>query len=240
MSNSLRPHGLQYARLPCPSPTPGAYSNAHPLSQWCHLTISSSVVPFSSCLQSFPASRSFQMRLLDWEKKQFQTGCKDGTVFQETAKLHLRKKGEGNILNNLGMAQNFICHVRIPGEKNGRRKHEVGGTKKYGNFYNNITNHRRRQWHPTPVLLPGKAHGQKSLVGCSPWGRWGSDTTEQLHFHALEKEMATHSSVLAWRIPGMGEPGGLPSMGSHRVGHDWSDLAANYVCRYNKTFGAVS
>ena len=46
------------------------------------------------------------------------------------------------------------------------------------------------------------------------------------HFHALEKEMATHSSVLAWRTPGMGEPGGLPSMGSHRVGHDWSDLAA--------------
>ena len=45
-------------------------------------------------------------------------------------------------------------------------------------------------------------------------------------FHALGKEMATHSSVLAWKIPGMGEPGGLPSMGSHRVGHDWSDLAA--------------
>ena len=47
-----------------------------------------------------------------------------------------------------------------------------------------------------------------------------SETTERLHFHALEKEMATHSSVLAWRIPGTGEPGGLPSMGSHRVGHD--------------------
>ena len=46
------------------------------------------------------------------------------------------------------------------------------------------------------------------------------------HFHALEEEMATHSSILAWRIPGMGEPGGLPSTGSHRVGHDWSDLAA--------------
>ena len=46
------------------------------------------------------------------------------------------------------------------------------------------------------------------------------------HFHALEKEMATHSSVLAWRIPGTGEPSGLPSMGSHRVGHDWSNLAA--------------
>jgi len=53
-----------------------------------------------------------------------------------------------------------------------------------------------------------------------------SDFTFPFHFHALEKEMATHSSVLAWRIPGTGEPGGLPSMGSHGVGHDWSDLAA--------------
>ena len=52
------------------------------------------------------------------------------------------------------------------------------------------------------------------------------DFTFTFHFHALEKEMATHSSVLAWRIPGMGEPGGLPSLGSHRIGHDWSDLAA--------------
>ena len=53
-----------------------------------------------------------------------------------------------------------------------------------------------------------------------------SDFTFTFHFHALEKEMATHSSVLAWRIPGMAEPGGLPSMGSHKVGHDWSDAAA--------------
>ena len=55
---------------------------------------------------------------------------------------------------------------------------------------------------------------------------WLSDFTFTFHFHALEEEMATHSSVLAWRIPGTGEPGGLPSMGSHRVGHDLSDLAA--------------
>ena len=53
-----------------------------------------------------------------------------------------------------------------------------------------------------------------------------SDFTFTFHFHALEKAMAPHSSVLAWRIPGTGEPGGLPSMGSHRVGHDWSNLAA--------------
>ena len=58
VSNCLQPHGLQHARLPCPSPTPGACSNSSPSSQWCHPTISSSVVPFS-CLQSFPASGSF-------------------------------------------------------------------------------------------------------------------------------------------------------------------------------------
>ena len=136
-------------------------------------------------------------------------------------------------------------------------------------FSPTLDDSRRRQWHPTPVLLPGKSHGRRSLVGCSPWGCEESDTTERLlfdfslscigegngnplqcsclenprdrgawwaavygvaqsrtrlsdftftfHFHALEKEMATHSSVLAWRIPGIGEPGGLPSMGSHRV-----------------------
>ena len=59
MSDSLRPHGLQHARLPCPSPTPGIYWNSCSLSWWSHPTISSSVVPFSSCLQSFPASVSF-------------------------------------------------------------------------------------------------------------------------------------------------------------------------------------
>ena len=93
----------------------------------------------------------------------------------------------------------------------------------------------RRQWHPTPVLLPGKSHGERSLVAFSPWGHEESDTTEwftfTFHFHALEKEMATHSSVLAWRIPGTREPGGLPSMGWHRVGHDWSDLAAAAAAR---------
>ena len=59
MSDSLQPHGLQQARLPCPSPTPGAYSNSCPSHRWCHPTISSSVIPFSSLLQSFPASGSF-------------------------------------------------------------------------------------------------------------------------------------------------------------------------------------
>ena len=88
----------------------------------------------------------------------------------------------------------------------------------------------RRQWQPTSVLLPGKSHGWRTLVGYSPWGLKESDMTEWLHFHfslsCIGEGNATHSSVLAWRIPGTGEPGGLPSMGSHRVGHDWSNLAA--------------
>ena len=91
----------------------------------------------------------------------------------------------------------------------------------------------RRKWQPTPVFLPGKSHGRWSLVGCSPWGREESDTTEKFtftfHSYALEKKMATHSIILAWRMPGTEEPGGLPSIGSHRFGHDWSDLAAAAV-----------
>ena len=61
MSDSLSPHGLQHNRPLCPSPTPGVYSNSYPSSQWCHPTIWSSVIPFSSCLQSFPALGSFPM-----------------------------------------------------------------------------------------------------------------------------------------------------------------------------------
>ena len=83
---------------------------------------------------------------------------------------------------------------------------------------------RRRQWHPIPVLLPGKSMDGgawwAALHGVAmSWTRL-SDFTFTFHFHALEKEMATHSSVLAWRTPRMAEPGGLLSMGSHRVGQD--------------------
>ena len=75
-----------------------------------------------------------------------------------------------------------------------------------------------------------KSHAWRILVGCSPWGLKESEMTERLHFHfslsCIGEGNGTHSSVLAWRIPGMVEPGGLPSLGSHRVGHDWSHLAA--------------
>ena len=85
---------------------------------------------------------------------------------------------------------------------------------------------RRRQRQPTPVLLPGESHGWRSLVGCSPWGCKESDMTERLHFHfslsCIGEGNGNPLQCSAWT----GEPGGLPSMGSHRVGHDWCDSAA--------------
>ena len=102
---------------------------------------------------------------------------------------------------------------------------------------------RRSRWHPTPVLLPGESHGQRSLVavvhGVAKSRTQLSDFTFTFHFHALEKEVATHSSVLAWRIPGTGEPGGLLSVGLHRVGHDWSDLAAAAAAALTKLISEI-
>ena len=80
------------------------------------------------------------------------------------------------------------------------------------------------QWHPTPVLFPRKSRGRgawwAAIHGVAGSRTRLSDFTSTFHFHASEKETATHSSVLAWRIPGTGEPHGLPSVGSHGVRHD--------------------
>ena len=96
----------------------------------------------------------------------------------------------------------------------------------------------RRQWHPILQYsclenpMDGGAWWAAVYGVAKSWTQL-SDFIFALHFHALEKEMATHSSVLAWRTPGTGEPGGLQSKGLHRVGHDWSDLAAAYIqCRH--------
>ena len=104
----------------------------------------------------------------------------------------------------------------------------------------------RRQWHPTPVLFPGKSHGQRSLVGCSPWGREESDTTERLHFHfslsCIGEGNDNPFQCSCLENPRDGEPGGLKSMGSHRVGHYWSDLAAveASVCKNAFSFKILS
>ena len=101
----------------------------------------------------------------------------------------------------------------------------------------------RRQWQPTPVLLPGKFRDGGAwwaeVHGVAKSRTWLSDFSFPFHFHALEKEMATHSSVLAWRIPGTGKPDGLPSVGSRRVGHDWSDLAAAAAAAAGSLLGSL-
>ena len=90
---------------------------------------------------------------------------------------------------------------------------------------------RRRQWHPTPVLLPGKSHGWRNLVGCSPWGREESDTTERLHFHfSLSRIGEGNGNPLQCSCLENPRDGGAwwaAVYGSHRVGHDWSDSSSS-------------
>ena len=109
MSNSLWPHGLQHARLPCSSPTPWVCSNSHPLSWWCHPTISSSFIPFSSCLQSFPGSGSFLMsRLFAWRGQSigasapifFPMNIQNWFPFGLTGFISLQSKGLSRVFSN--------------------------------------------------------------------------------------------------------------------------------------------
>ena len=100
-----------------------------------------------------------------------------------------------------------------------------------------VSNDRRRQWHPTPVLLPGKSHGWRSLVGFGPWDCWvrhdWATSLSLFTFMHWRRKWQPTPVFLPGESRGMGEPGGLPSMGSQRVGHDWSDLAAAAAVRYD-------
>ena len=110
MSNSLRPHELQHARPPCPSPTPGVHSDSRPLSRWCHPAISSSVVPFSSCPQSLPASESFPMsQLFAWGGQStgvsalasfLPRNTQDGSPSEWTGWISLQSKGLSRVFSN--------------------------------------------------------------------------------------------------------------------------------------------
>ena len=122
MSNSLQPHGLQHARLPCPSPNPGAYSNSRPLSQWCHPTISSSLVPFSSCIQSFPASRSFPMSQffalggqsigVSATASVLQMNIQDWFPLGWTGWISLQSKGLSRVFSNITVQKHQFFHAQ--------------------------------------------------------------------------------------------------------------------------------
>ena len=108
VSDSLQPHGLKHPRLPCPSPTPRAYSNPCPSSWWCHPTISSSVVPFSSCLPSFPASGSFPMsqffasggQSIEASAWVLPINIQDSFPLELTGSISLQSKGLSRVFSN--------------------------------------------------------------------------------------------------------------------------------------------
>ena len=143
-----------------------------------------------------------------------------------------KEKKQGNLQNEVEFVLTSVRTLMLESQAWLFKTFYWSTTKWFGYIY---AYSRRRQWHPTPVLLPGKyspmdgGAWKPAVHGVAEGQTWLSNFTFPFHFHALEKEMATHSSVLAWRIPGMTEPGGLPSIGSHRVGHDWSDLGAAAV-----------
>ena len=128
MSDSLRPHELQHARLPCPSPTPRVYSNSCPSSRWCHPAISSSVVPFSSCPQSIPTSGTFPMsQLLAWGGQS--TGVSALTSFlpkksqgwspsEWTGWTSLQSKGLSRVFSNTTVQRHQFFSAQLSSQSN--------------------------------------------------------------------------------------------------------------------------
>ena len=123
VSNSLRPHELQHARSPCPSPTPGVHSNSRPLSWWCHPSISSSVIPFSSCPQSLPASESFPISQLFASGGQsigvstsasvLPTNTQDQSPLEGTNWISLQCKGLSRVFSNTIVQKNQFFGAQL-------------------------------------------------------------------------------------------------------------------------------
>ena len=128
MSDSLRPHELQHARPPCPSPTPRVKSNSHPPSQWCHPAISSSVVPFSSCPQSLPASESFPLsQLFAWGGQStgvsalasfLPKNTQDWSPLELTGWLSLQSKGLSRVFFNTTVQKHQFFGIQLSSQSN--------------------------------------------------------------------------------------------------------------------------
>ena len=186
--NSLWPHGLQHARLPCPSPSSRACSNSCPLSQQRHPTISSSVAPFSSCPQSFPASGSFLR--IRWPRYwSFYLVLNICLLYSRPAHDGLLN-GHGKEWNTLFLKARDAILKEFPRQLSGKestcqcrrhRRHELDP------WVGKIL--WRRAWQTTPVFLPGESHGQRSQVGYSPQGHKELDMTEQLCMFACHSKM---------------------------------------------------
>ena len=128
VSDSLRPHESQHARPPCPSPTPGVHSNSRPLSRWCHPAISSSVVPFSSCPQSLPASESFPMsQLFAWGGQSIRVSAlasflpkntQDWSPLEWTGWISLQSKGLSRVFSNTTVQKHKFFGAQLSSQSN--------------------------------------------------------------------------------------------------------------------------
>ena len=212
MSNSLWPHELQHARLPCLSLSPGVCSNSCPLSQWCRPTISHPM--FFLFLPAFNLSK--HQSLFQWVSFSHRVAKNIGALNSAstiqgwfplgwTGFISLQSQGLSRVFSSTTVQKHPFFSAQL-------------------SLYSNSHMTTRKTIALTRCTFVGKV--MSLLFNMLSRFVILSDFTFTFYFHALEKEMVTHSSVLAWRIPGMGEPDWLPSMGSHRVGHDWSDLAA--------------
>ena len=127
-SNSLWPHESQHARPPCPSPTPGVYSNSCPSSRWCHPAISSSVIPFSSCPQSLPASGSFPMsQLFAWGGQTIgvsasapvpPTNTQDWSPLEWTGQISVQPKGLSRVFSNATVQKHQFFGTQLSSQSN--------------------------------------------------------------------------------------------------------------------------
>ena len=128
MSDSLRSHESQHARPPCPSPTPGVHSNSCPSSQWCHPAISSSVIPFSSCPQSLPASESFPMsQLFAWDDQStgvsalasfLPKNTQDQSPLEWTGWISLQFKGLARVISNTTVQKHQFFRAQLSSQSN--------------------------------------------------------------------------------------------------------------------------
>ena len=128
MSDSLRPHELQHARPPCPSPTPGVHANLCPSSQWCHPAISSSVIPFSSCPQSLPASGSFPLsQLFTWGGQSIGVSAlasvlpmntQDWSLLGWTGWTSLQSKGLSRVFSNTTVQKHQFFGAQLSSQSN--------------------------------------------------------------------------------------------------------------------------
>ena len=143
VSDSLRPYGLQHTRLSCPSPTPRVYSNSCPLNQWCHPTISSSVIPFSSCLQSFPASGSFPMSQFFISGVQsigvsasasvLQMNIQDWFPLGWTGWISLQSKGFSRVFSNTTVQKHQFFGTQLSSQSNSHNHASLWFTKLWEN-----------------------------------------------------------------------------------------------------------